>query len=315
MPPYSLNSDKMMTITKDFSVIVPVWRGAVKYLPKLIYSIPETDSIEIIVIDNSKEPVLREEIECSRDFVFLHSAPNRHAGGSRNDGIAAAKGKWLLFADADDYFTEDAFDVFYSHFNSNAELIYTKPEGRYEDTGEHSDRGDFYASLVHGYCEGYVNEEDMRLNFGTPWCKMISHELVRREKLSFDEIRACNDIYFSLTCGYYANSIEADDRVTYIVTVNHGSLTQHRDYEVMKARLIGKMHCNRFLKDHGLGKRQRSIMFAFSEARHFGIGPFFEMLGMIIKARQNPFVGISHWRGTAKASIRRDERHSQYLVK
>lgn len=299
----------------DFSVIIPVWRGAIKYLPRLINSIPEKEGIEIIVVDNSREPVMRDEIESPRDFLFLHSAPERHAGGSRNDGIAAAKGKWLLFADADDFFTEDAFDVFYSHIDSKAEIIYTKPEGLYEDTRERSDRGDHYANLVHDYCAGTVCEEDLRLNFGTPWCKMIRHELVKRESLAFDEIRACNDIYFSLTSGYYAKTIEADDRVTYIVTVNHGSLTQHRDYEVMKARLAGKLHCNRFLKDHGLGNRQRSIMFAFSEARHFGIRPFFEMMGMIIKAHQNPFVGISRWGGTAKVSQTRDKNHSRYIVK
>lgn len=305
----------MMEYTKDFSVIVPVWRGAIKYLPKLINSIPAIEGIEIIVVDNSNEPVMREDIESARDFVFLHSAPERHAGGSRNDGIAAAKGKWLLFADADDYFTKEAFDVFYSHIDSKSEIIYTKPEGLYVDTGERSDRGDYYANLVHGYCVGAVSEDDLRLNFGTPWCKMISHEMVRREGLSYDEIRACNDIFFSLTSGYYAKSIEADDRVTYIVTVNHGSLTQHRDYEVMKARLTGKLHCNRFLKEHGLGNRQRSIMFAFSEARHFGIRPFFEMLGMIIRAHQNPFVGIARWGRTAEVSKQRDESHSKYIVK
>lgn len=304
-----------MEYDMDYTVIIPVWRGAIKYLPKLIDSIPEKEGIEIIVVDNSKEPVKREEIDSSRDFVLLHSAHDRHAGGSRNDGIAAAKGKWLLFADADDYFTKEAFDVFYSHLDSQAEIIYTKPEGIYVDTGERSDRGDHYANLVHGYCTGTVSEEDLRLNFGTPWCKMISHALVERESLRYDEIRACNDIYFSLTSGYLAKSIEADDRVTYVVTVNHGSLTQHRDYEVMKARLAGKLHCNRFLKDHGLGDRQRSIMFAFSEARHFGIGPFFKMLGMIVKARQNPFVGISRWGGTAKVSKQRDESHSKYIVK
>ena len=91
-----------MTYTKDFSIIVPVWRGAIKFLPKLFDSIPERDGIEIIVVDNSKEPVSREEIKSDRNIIFLHSAPERHAGGSRNDGMDVAKGKWLLFADADD---------------------------------------------------------------------------------------------------------------------------------------------------------------------------------------------------------------------
>ena len=101
-----------MTYTKDFSIIVPVWRGAAHFLPTLFDSIPNKDGIEIIVVDNSKDPLLREEIKSNRDIILLHSAPERHAGGSRNDGIAIAKGKWLLFADADDYYTPDAFDIY-----------------------------------------------------------------------------------------------------------------------------------------------------------------------------------------------------------
>lgn len=299
----------------DFSVIVPVWRGAIRYLPKLFDSIPENEGIEIIVVDNSQKPVLREEIASDRKIRFLNSAPERHAGGSRNDGMAIAKGKWLLFADADDYFSPDAFDVFYSHVNSSAEIIYTKPDGIYEDTGERSNRADTYIRLVHGYCMGEISEEDLRLGFGTPWCKMISHDLVDRENLRFDEIRACNDIYFSLTSGYFAKTIEVDDRITYIVTVNKGSLTQHRDYEVSKARLIGKIHCNQFLKAHGLAYRQRSVMVYLSQARHYGIRAFCNMVGIIIKQRQNPFVGWKRWRKTAKYKKELEIKEERYIVK
>lgn len=266
-------------------------------------------------MDNSKEPLQREEIESDREFTLLHSAPERHAGGSRNDGINAAKGKWLLFADADDYFTDDAFEIFYKYIDSEAEIIYTKPDGRYDDTDEKSGRADTYAELVHGYRTGINSEEDLRLGFGTPWCKMVSHALVDRENLRFDEIRACNDIYFSLSSGYFAKTIIADDNITYIVTVNRGSLTQRRDYEVIRARLYGKLHCNQFLKEHGLAHRQRSVMYFLSESRHFGIRSFFDMLGMIIKARQNPFVGWKRWMMTAGNIKKLEQKNEQYLVR
>lgn len=299
----------------DFSVIIPCWRGAVKYLPKLIDSIPQRGGIEIIVVDNSRTELNREEIETKRIFTLLHSTSERHAGGSRNDGIDVAKGKWLIFADADDYFTKDAFDIFYSHLNSNAEIVYTKPEGRYEDTGEKSERGDYYANLVHGFCNGEVCEEDLRLRFGTPWCKMVLREFVMREGLRFDEIRACNDLYFSLASGYYARSIEADDRTTYIVTVNHGSLTQHRDYEVIMSRLIGKIHCNKFLKSHGYKNQQRSVMSYISEARHYGIKAFFSMIWIVMKERQNPFVGWRRWKNTAVDKRNKEKRDERYLIR
>ena len=62
-----------MNYSKDFSVIVPTWRGAIKYLPRLFDSIPDKNGIEIIVVDNSKEPVCREEIESNREITLLYN--------------------------------------------------------------------------------------------------------------------------------------------------------------------------------------------------------------------------------------------------
>ncbi len=304
-----------MIYPKDFSVIVPVWRGAIKFLPKLFDSIPNKEGIEIIVVDNSKDPVSREEIMSDREIVFLHSAHDRHAGGSRNDGIAAAKGKWLLFADADDYYTSDAFDVYYSKIDSDAEIIYTGMGGIYEDTGEPSNRGDRYAKLVHDYCEGKVDEMALRTGFPSPCCKMVSHESVDREGLLYDEIRASNDIFFSLTAGLNAKKIAAVDAITYIATVNHGSLTQHRDFEVIRARLYARLKYNQLLRSKGLGNRQASIMSFLFEARRYKIKQQVELWKMVVNFKQNPFIGWRRWGNTLGKVKKEDIRDSKYRVR
>lgn len=302
-----------MEYTKDFSVIIPVWRGAIKYLPKLFDSIPKKEGIEIIVVDNSKEPVNRDEILSDREITFLHSAPERHAGGSRNDGMAAAQGKWLLFADADDYFTDDAFDIFYSFLSTDAEIVYTGMGGVYEDTGEPADRGEYYAKLVHRYCAGEVSDLALRLSFSSPCCKMVSHDLVKRENLRYDEVRASNDVFFSLTSGFYAKKIAAKDKITYIATVNRGSLTQRLDYDVTKARLIVAMRCNHFKKAHGFSKRQDSVMKYLYESRRYGFAKMMEFFGLLIKYRQNPFVGWKNWTNTIKRVKQKNEQETQYI--
>ena len=46
-----------------------------------------------------------------------------------------AVGKWLLFADADDFFLPGAFDVFDSHQDSSSEIVYFRTkEVQSEDT-------------------------------------------------------------------------------------------------------------------------------------------------------------------------------------
>lgn len=303
-----------MVFSKEISVIIPVWRGAIKFLPKLFDTIPDKDGIEIIVIDNSEDPVLREEIISDREIVFLHSAHDRHAGGSRNEGLKVANGKWIIFADSDDYFTSEAFDVFYSMINVDAEIIFTVPTGIYEDTGEYSNRAEKYANMVHDYCNGIVSDDGLRYHFPTPWCKMISHDLVNRYQLRFDEIRAGNDSYFSLLSGFYATKIDAVDKVTYVVTVNKGSLTQLRNYETTQARLFSKLHCNQFLRKHGLGRHQHSVMVHLYESRKYSMLKILKLLSMIIKFRQNPFVGWHHWRKTLSRVNAISNRDSKYRV-
>ena len=297
-----------------FSIIVPQ-RNSIATLPRLFSSIPEREDIEIIIVDNTPIPLTKEEVGIERDYQLLWSAPERHAGGARNVGIENARGKWLLFADADDYYAEGAFEVFFSKADSNAEIVYTGMGGIYLDTGERSDRGDVYARLVHDYLTGEKTEDDLRLGFASPCCKMVSRELVERHHIRYDEIRAGNDMYFSFVTGYYAKKIEAVDFISYIATVSKGTLTKRRDYEVIKARLYSKLHCNQFLKEHGHSNRQQSVMFALYESRHYGIKAFFEFCGMIVKFHQNPFIGCGNWLKSLKNDSAQSRKDKKYIVR
>lgn len=305
-----------MYFKKDFSIIIP-HRNSLHFLPKLFSSIPESDKIEVLLVDNSPVPIKVEqirEIGITRDFTLLFSEPARGAGGARNEGIEHASGKWLLFADSDDYYTSDAFDIYYEHLNSDAEIVYTGMGGVYADTGEPSDRGDKYAKLVHRFCEGEIDETTLRCTFSSPCCKMVSHELVDRCKIMYDEIRAGNDTFFSLVSGYNAKKIEAVDKITYIATVNHGSLTQHRDFEVIRARLYARLKCNHFLRTHGLQNHQGSIMFFLFEARHYSLRQQCTLWRLIIQYGQNPFIGWCNWTKTFDRVKNKNKRDSKYRV-
>jgi glycosyltransferase involved in cell wall biosynthesis len=139
-----------MNYKYNFSVIIP-HRDSVISLDLLFASIPNDELIEIILIDNSLKCITRADIGINRRYTLLYSDPSRGAGGARNVGIENAHGKWLVFADADDFFTPNAFKSFFSKLDSDADLIYTGMGGKYIDTGETSNRGDGYTRLVKQY--------------------------------------------------------------------------------------------------------------------------------------------------------------------
>lgn len=293
----------------SYSVIIP-FKGDVTQLIKLIESIPSYDDIEIIVVDNSGSTnTLRVDLE-NRNIILLSAAPERFAGGARNVGIENARGKWLVFADADDYFSEDAFNVFGGQLDSTEDIIYFCATGIYIDSGEYASRAELYSSLVKGYLAGNITEDTIRCKFGVPWAKMINRDFVIRNNYRFDEVVASNDLYFSLLTGYNAQSIKAINKVVYVVTVSRGSLTKRRDFDVRLSRFLVNLRYNQFVREHGLPQHQQSIMtFMFFFAK-LGIKNFIYAVKELIHYHQNPFVGYHNWLKTLfKRFSKKDKKY------
>jgi len=304
----------MVNYSFDFSIIIP-HRNSLHFLPKLFSTLPKSDKIEILLIDNSDVPIKKADLETDRVFELLYSSPERGAGGARNEGIDHAQGKWLIFVDADDFLPDDALETFYKYVNSDAEVIYFGMDGIYADTGERSDRGDGYTQLVKDYLSGRKSEMDLRLGFASPCSKMVRRELVDRNQIRFDEVVASNDVYFSLLTGYYAKKIDAVDKITYIATVSRGSLTKRLDLLVIQSRFEVNLRRNRFLKEHNLSQYQASVMFFLFNARHYGYKSVITFLKMLVQYKQNPFIGANRWFKTYLSYRNKSKKDSKYFTK
>lgn len=298
----------------SFSVIIP-HRNSVNTLKRLFDTIPERSDIEIILVDNSDVPITKEDVNINRDYQLCWADPKRFAGGARNVGIENAHGKWLVFADADDYFTPNAFDDYYKFVNSDVDIVYFGMDGVYIETGERSTRGDMFTQLVQKYLAGDIDEMTLRTSFPSPCSKMVRHELVIKHSIRYDEVCANNDDFFALIAGYYANKVTAYDSLVYVYVASTGSIMHRRSKEVMQTRFEVILRCNQFKKHHGLGKYQGSVMYFLSESRHYGIKAIFEFVLMLVKYKQNPFIGMSNWLATAKRIKRQERKDSKYIVK
>ena len=94
----------------SFSIIIPHY-----HIPDLLMrcldSIPVRDDIQVIVVDDCSPEVdtyLLKYPALSRPFLELYHTPiGGSAGRARNIGMDHARGKWLIFIDADDFFVKD----------------------------------------------------------------------------------------------------------------------------------------------------------------------------------------------------------------
>ena len=103
-------------------------------LMRCLKSIPVSEDIQVIVVDDNSpnaDTYLERYPELSRPYLeFIRASKNGGAGYARNIGLDHAKGKWLLFADADDSFVERMLEMLSPYFDSSFDVIFFSSEGR-----------------------------------------------------------------------------------------------------------------------------------------------------------------------------------------
>lgn len=240
------------------SVIIP-HRDSLGTLPRLLRSIPNYPCIETIIVDNSISSLSVDDLPPHNNLQLYYSDYNKYAGGARNVGLLHATGQWLLFADADDYFTPEAFNLFLQNVDMDEDILYTCMTGWNDTTNEYCNRGEIYTDLVRGYLSGGVSEKAFRYLFHSPCCKMIRKALIDRRDIRFSEVQFGNDALFSVKSGHFAKGIKASDTITYVATQSQSNLTRQTDFSAIRCRFIEDLKINRFLRQNGQWRWQLPI--------------------------------------------------------
>lgn len=272
----------------DYTVIIPQ-KNSLDTLPRTLESIPISDRIEIIIADNSETPITKEDIGVEREYKLVWADPLRYAGGARNEALKVAQGKWLLFADADDYFTDDAFDEFYKHYDTDADIVFFLIDCYDPKKDIHTDRLKMHTDVLRQYLYGNHDDWPLRTRYPSPCAKMIRKQLVDEHNILFDEVLVNNDNYFSGVSSFYAKKIDAVDKEVYVYITNTSSVTHIMTYDVIKLRVGVVIKLNKFLKEHGKGKYQSGVL---SLIRGQSFINRVKLFLYVISKGQNPFVGV-----------------------
>lgn len=265
----------------NYSVIIP-YRDKYDLFLKAVDSVPDRNDIQIIIVDNAPEPLGQRDVPVKKNATvcYITSAPARGAGGARNEGLKRVEGRFLLFLDADDYFTTEAFNAFDKYISSDYDIVFFRPTSVYLSNGALSSRHEIYSSVVDDYNVNQ-NENRLRYRWEVPWSKLYKTKYIIDGSFIFDETRVSNDVWFSLMTGHNANKIAVDNTIVYVVTEGAcgASLTMKRTKENWFIRFQVMVRVNRFLKNVGKYKYRIRLAGALRIAlQEFGFKEFFHLL-------------------------------------
>lgn len=211
----------------NYTLIIPHF-NIPQLLNRLLRTVPKRDDLQVIVVDDCSTKGT-EELELLKkeyDWVEWYDTGTNGGGGkARNIGIQHANGKYLLFADADDFFTPAIYDVLDSYINATSDIIFCNVSSVNSISYKPSNRVLFHNYAIELYNSNQQKASNkLRFSFGEPWSKLIRTELVRKHAIKFQETPCYNDTQFSYLCGFFCKSVTVDNRVTYIVTFRNDSV-------------------------------------------------------------------------------------------
>lgn len=213
------------------SVIVPVHNSQSTLKECIGNLVGQTlGNIEIIFVDDcstdESPDILKRCGECYPDKVkVITLSENRGPGGARNEGIKAASGEYIGFADSDDIVDITMYEKMYRHAVSNGYDIV--------DTGYYKEETDENILYTADDCTGLLDDHKRsELIFGAGgyiWSRIFLAELIKGDEKIFRENCILEDMDFMLYQFATAKSIGTVKEVLYVYRYFGDSMSRNTE--------------------------------------------------------------------------------------
>ena len=274
-----------------FSVIIP-HHNIPELLQRCLDSIPDVPEVQVIVVDDNSSP---DKVDFGKfpglDRQYTQCIFDKEGGGAghaRNIGLSHADGRWLVFADADDFFTADAFAILNRHKDDLYNVILFKASSVNSEDLSPSDRHLTLNEAIDAALNGSWPNKKAIIHRPVPWCKMIRREHVRKHNILFDETKASNDVMFviKVTCWAKDDAVAVAPDVIYTVTTRANSLMDNwkKDPDNFLSRLEVQIRYNKFAKNYPFLRVEPIIMHLYNST-HLGAKTFFRALALVLRKK------------------------------
>ena len=287
------------------SVIIPVYKTEA-YLKECMDSVLKQDypSLEIVLVDDGSPdrcPQLCDQYADEYENIQVVHQENRGLGLSRNSGMEASHGKYIVFLDSDDCLDgEKAVSLMVKRAEEKHADIVT---GGFRRFNEHM----LSEVNVHHLHDGeYTRTVDFRFkgfymygHLAYNWGKMYRREFLEKHDLKCRAYPFTQDKAHNMACCAYKPIYAFVDESVYLYRVNEESVTFRYKENFMPVWISIASDFYAFLKERGIKNSYGDLM-----AFHIFFGSFFlvkqelqfkkhgiwESVKMLSKYGKDPFV-------------------------
>ncbi len=226
-----------------YSIIIPVYNSenTIKRCIDSITSQKRTD-VEIIIINDGSTDMSESFCENLQNeynnIVYIHKE-NGGVSSARNSGLLAARGKYVMFVDSDDYVDGKCFEILDCYTKSDAD--YYQFGFSIEVNGAVKEEKAWPERCVNTESEkeAFIIDSVVTRSINSCWAKLYKREVIEENGLRFcEELSVGEDLTFVFTFLLSADKFERIDSGVYFVDVSNEESLSRRYRENLSEQLI-----------------------------------------------------------------------------
>lgn len=226
------------------SIVIPIYNAktTVNRCLESIWSqgLPQNDYEVICVDDCSTDNSIQVLTALAQEYPQLRvfrNYENIRAGGARNHGVCEAKGEYILFIDADDYFHPGSLKTAFDYQKDKKLDILVCDFARHSEQNPNN-------ALIHNYQHHEImTGREFMLNNSlpfAPWKYIFKRDLMIGNGVYFAEKVSCEDVDWTHKIALYANRMQYQSILLthYILGESSQTGSEFRNYRTVFHRLM-----------------------------------------------------------------------------
>ncbi|MGF7118943.1 glycosyltransferase [Methanobacterium oryzae] len=237
---FSVNDDLDLQNMPKVSVIIPV-HNVEKYLEECLNSLVNQTlkDIEIICVNDGstdKSLEILEKFAAKDDRITIINQENQGAGAARNKGLKIARGEYLSFLDADDFFELDMLEKVYNFSSKNSLDIAVYGANTFNDKTSRIEKIDYDIRREYLPKKNIFNYNDFpKYVFNTfqnwAWNKLFKRTFILENNIQFQELFRTDDLLFTCKALVKAKRISVLDAPLVYYRIEHDFHSQNTNHK------------------------------------------------------------------------------------